>query len=186
MKKRIYFHPGAIALLVLIPVVFTAITFSVFEHTTKTLLTSIIVDVFLWLICFWNIILCSGSVEADLDGQIFLVKRNIRSKEVQIKLSEIEKIYITIAAYNTRSEVVYKVNSKDGAIIGTGYHVLNYLLKSGLDIPVDFESVYINLLFSVKLLLQKGQLTRIKAKQLKEYFHIPQKYFDKWYNEPKQ
>ena len=94
MKKRIYFHPGAIALLVLIPVVFTAIIFSVFEHTSKTLLISIIVDVFLWVECFWNIILCSGSVEADLDGQIFLVKRNIRSKEVQIKLSEIEKIYI--------------------------------------------------------------------------------------------
>ena len=175
-----------IALLVLIPVVFTAITFSVFEHTSKTLLTSIIVDVFLWLICFWNIILCSGSVEADLDGQIFLVKRNIRYKEVQIKLSEIEKIYITMAAYNTRSEVVYKVNSKDGAIIGTGYHVLNYLLKSGLDVPVDFELVYITLLFSVKLLLQKGQLTRVKAERLKEKLHIPQKLFDKWYVEPKQ
>ena len=91
-----------------------------------------------------------------------------------------------MAAYNTRSEVVYKVNSKDGAIIGTGYHVLKYLLKSGLDVPVDFESVYINLLFCVKLLLQKGQLTRTKAKQLKEYFHIPQTYFDKWYSEPKQ
>ena len=186
MKKRIYFHPGAIALLVLVPAVFTAITFSVFEHTTKTLLTCIIVDVFLWLICFWNIILCSGSVEADLDGKIFLVKRNVRSKEVQIKLSEIEKIYITMAAYNSRSEVVYKVNSKDGAIIGTGYHVLNYLLKSGLDVPVDFELVYANLLFSVKLLLQKGRLPISKAKQLKEYFHIPEKYFDKWYNEPKQ
>lgn len=186
MKKRIYFHPGAIALLVLVPAVFTAITFSVFEHTSKTLLTSIIVDVFLWVACFWNIILCSGSVEADLDGKIFLVKRNVRSKEVQIKLSEIEKIYITMAAYNSRSEVVYKVNSKDGAIIGTGYHVLNYLLKSGLDVPVDFELVYANLLFSVKLLLQKGRLPISKAKQLKEYFHIPQKYFDKWYNEPKQ
>ncbi|MBR2918652.1 MAG: hypothetical protein IKC29_01160 [Clostridia bacterium] len=186
MKKRIYFHLGAIVFLILIPIVFTAITFSVFEHTTKTLLISIIVDVFLWVACFCNIILCSGSVEADLDEQIFLVKRNIRSKEVQIKISEIEKIYITMAAYNTRSEVVYKVNSKDGAIIGTGYHVLNFLLKSGLDVPVDFELVYITLLFSVKLLLQKGRLPISKAKQLKEYFHIPQKLFDKWYVEPKQ
>jgi hypothetical protein len=61
-------------------------------------------------------------------------------------------------------------------------------LVSDLKIPVKVKEPDIHLLsyFVFIFLLKKGQLTKNTANRLKEYFHIPQKLFDKWYNEPKQ
>ena len=78
-----------------------------------------------------------------------------------------------------------RANSSKGPILGVGSNIIRGLTKI-LNVPVILIDIDITYLFAARTLLQKGQLTRVKAERLKEKLHIPQKLFDKWYVEPKQ
>lgn len=135
-------------------------------------------------IIFINV--CGGFTVVDTDQ--ILVRQKLSHKTSIIPKEGITKICICYRFRNQerheyRYANVIRANTYKGAILGCGCHALRLLIKE-LNVPVDFKEPTISCLPNVKLLLQKGQLTRVKAERLKEKFHLSQKFFDKYYVEP--
>ena len=123
-----------------------------------------------------------------VDSEKIKIRKFLFSKTCEISLDSIREIYVCVEHLERtrRFEIsMVRANSSKGAIIGMGSIHLRSLIKV-LNVPVNVREASLFLLPNVKLLLQKGQLTRVKAERLKEKLHIPQKLFDKWYVEPKQ
>ena len=123
-----------------------------------------------------------------IDSEKITIRKFLFKKSSEVPLDGIKEIYACVEHLErtTRFQVsIVRANSSKGAIIGMGAIHLRSLIKT-LNVPVNIHETSFFLLPNVKLLLQKGQLTRVKAERLKEKFHIPQKLFDKWYVEPKQ
>lgn len=123
-----------------------------------------------------------------IDSEKITIRKFLFKKSSEVPLNSIKEIYACVEhlEMTTRFESsIMRANSSKGAIIGMGAIHLRSLIRI-LNVPVNIHEMSFFLLPNVKLLLQKGQLTRVKAERLKEKFHIPQKLFDKWYVEPKQ
>lgn len=138
-----------------------------------------------------------GVVVCNLMGGFIINKKNevivkqILSKKYSVVSKEsITKLCVSEQKFNyqkrdfSRTNLI-RANSSKGPAMGAGMWVLRALVND-LNVPVDLQVIPLNILPLSKFLLQKGQLTRVKAERLKEKFHIPQKFFDKWYVEPKQ
>ena len=131
----------------------------------------------------------AGGYIIIFDDRIY-VRQKLFHKAFVVYKDEIKSICISTIKFDYRKRDYSRTNflfanNKKGPIIGAGFMTLRVLIKD-LGVPINLHEVPVNLLPNVKLLLQKGQLTRVKAERLKEKFHIPQKLFDKWYVEPKQ
>ena len=117
-----------------------------------------------------------------------MVKQTLFRKPYMVSKEEIREIIICQREFNSKRREyqlanVIKANSNKGIILGCGGNTLRVLIKT-LNVPVDFKEPNMSCLLNVKLLLQKGPLTRVKAERLKEKFHLSQKFFDKYYVEP--
>lgn len=129
---------------------------------------------------------CSGNI--IIKEQSIVFKEKWFKQEVVISKYGIKKIFVNVEDFGDRDGgLTMRADSATGPIIGRGAHCLRALV-SDLKIPVKVKEPDIHLLsyFVFIFLLKKGQLTKNSANRLKEYFHIPQKLFDKWYVEPKQ
>lgn len=124
-----------------------------------------------------------------INANDIIVKQTLFSKPYTVSKDEISEIIVCQREFNSkrreyRLENIVRANSNKGVVLGCGGHTLRALIKT-LGVPVDFKEPNLSCLLSAKLLLQKGQLTRVKAERLKEKFHLSQKFFDKYYAEPK-
>ena len=121
-----------------------------------------------------------------IDSEKITFKKFLFKKSSHVPLDSIKEIYTCVEHHEmtTRFQVsTIRANSSKGAVIGMGAIHLRTLIKI-LNVPVNIHETSFFLLPNVKLLLQKGQLTRVKAERLKEKFHLSQKFFDEYYVEP--
>lgn len=126
---------------------------------------------------------------AVVDKDNVKTKRRLHQKYSIVKREGIKCLYVCYNKSIDHSKygwvMTVRANSSKGPILGVGSNIIRGLTKI-LNVPVILIDIDITYLFAARTLLQKGQLTRVKAERLKEKLHIPQKLFDKWYVEPKQ
>ena len=121
-----------------------------------------------------------------VDDQSITIKLNASETKQIISKYGIHELYILDEAYKRiYSRRTIRINSSSGPIIGVGHFCIRLLVKD-LGVPVKVKEPGVCLWPSVVFLLKTGQLNKNSAKLLKERFHIPQKLFDKWYDERQQ